>query len=501
LELPRADPSYWLNASAPTVIYECHSEEVCLGGIDACGSGYEGLACGRCKAGFYRDEHRCLECEEDSEAQFYILMTVCAFVAVLGSLCVAMFVKDIPYALYGTFGIAIFFFQVVGMMRQIQLEWPVSIAWTLNVFSFFNINLSIFKAECTVGKFDHFQRSLVVLLLPVSVLTLASVAKFVHVQCARRPFEDFLKTVGNVAVLMTTVGFAFVAQQTITLIDCQWQPAAKLYTLRAEPTQYCFDASWLRTYLPLGLASLVVYLGIILMINHVVATNQDSLRNMNGVVFKALQGIYYKYGRGEPLWEAVVILYKLIIVCIITLMSRWPSRTCFMLVLVIAFAFAHHQFKKPFASEENNQLMQITLGSLFLVLMSSSVLYTPIPEKNKDHVMGEMTKVVREVFGILNCILLFGCAGIIFVFCNYQTKTFRYEREQKRLVHRTQLKDAFRLYSPTVIEGLESRCSDVVNGLIDDDAKPGLNEAADNNICTTYLCVSCWSTPSQSRVL
>ena len=351
-----------------------------------------GLACGKCKENFYRDEDLCRQCEDADEEYFYTLVTVAVVVLILVIVALGALVKYIPYALYGTMGITIFFFQMIGLFRQIELEWPSSMQWTLDAFSFFVINLSIFRAECAVGSFDHWHRSVIVLAIPVSLLVLVSGLKWVRVAlCSSDDMDEVRKTTGQVAVITTTVGFAFVAQQIISLVDCRWQPAPKVYTLSSEPTQVCFsDPVWLSAYLPLLILAVVVYLSSIITINKAVSNNRDSLRNMNSLTFKSVQGWYYKYRRSQPFWETWMLLDKFAIVLTITLLSRWPTRTCLTLLVILSAMFLHQWLKKPFACEENNLLMQITTGSLLFVIITSSLLYTPIPDRNK-HQIGPLT--------------------------------------------------------------------------------------------------------------
>ena len=92
-------------------------------------------------------------------------------------------------------------------------------------------------------------------------------------------------------LVLFLLGFIMIAQQTLSLVDCLPQKNG-LMTLRSEPISYCFDAKWFRTFFPLGIASIVFYCGILVLINVQINKNMEHLQVHTSLVFRSLNGWY-----------------------------------------------------------------------------------------------------------------------------------------------------------------------------------------------------------------
>jgi hypothetical protein len=103
-------------------------------------------------------------------------------------------------------------------------------------------------------------------------------------------WAPFKSTVGNVAVLLTTVFFLPVAQQTVSLLDCAWHKETAYYTLRAEPSIRCYEEEWVRTFLPVIIISFTIYGISPVVINWLVYNSQDRLFVYDSLIFKSMQG-------------------------------------------------------------------------------------------------------------------------------------------------------------------------------------------------------------------
>jgi len=157
----------------------------------------------------------------------------------------------------------------------------------------------------------------------------------------------------QVAVLICTIGFIMIAQQTLSLVDCLPQKNGRM-TLRSEPISYCFDTIWFQTFLPLGLASIAFYCGILVLINIQIDRNIEGLQVHTSLVFRALNGWYFKYRRMHPNWENLVLLRKFCLVAAVKLMALLPVRTCFLLIMILMLAYVAQKNSRPFTSVENN---------------------------------------------------------------------------------------------------------------------------------------------------
>ena len=166
IQLPAAFPSYWLNGSLPDDVYHCSDAHACPGGVDACGEGYKGLACGQCEERFYRESGRCERCPEESKAFLAISLAVVLVLGLVVGSGLLLFARFVPFQLNGTLGIAIFFFQLVALIRNIKLNWPPALMAVMNMASVFVLDLAFFKVECAV-QMSQLIRSLIVLVLPV----------------------------------------------------------------------------------------------------------------------------------------------------------------------------------------------------------------------------------------------------------------------------------------------------------------------------------------------
>ena len=82
-----------------------------------------------------------------------------------------------------------------------------------------------------------------------------------------------------------------IAQQTLSLVDCLPQPNGD-YTLRSEPISKCYDPKWYATFMPLIIASVFVYFGILVSVNIWLGRHKEDLMKQESVVFRALNGWY-----------------------------------------------------------------------------------------------------------------------------------------------------------------------------------------------------------------
>ena len=139
---PHALPRFWVNSTNFRAVYECSSREACPGGIANCSVGYHGALCAHCVKNYFRAENRCVPCTDDGGAYFYTMIAVVLVVAVLVAIIMAVVSSKVPYQLYGTLGVTIFFFQTVALLQNIRLDWPQSMTETFRVFSFALPNLS-----------------------------------------------------------------------------------------------------------------------------------------------------------------------------------------------------------------------------------------------------------------------------------------------------------------------------------------------------------------------
>lgn len=137
-EFPRLKPGYWSSGSDPLSVYLCWDVNACPGDRpNTCGSNMEGLACGLCKEGYYRDGKKCRDCTGADESPFsYPVLQVC-------------FGPFLVFALYwmvrdssedwkswrNEFGtlclLLLATYQIIGLVVATDIEWPEELSSTL----------------------------------------------------------------------------------------------------------------------------------------------------------------------------------------------------------------------------------------------------------------------------------------------------------------------------------------------------------------------------------
>jgi tetratricopeptide (TPR) repeat protein len=177
---PTVNPGFWgdfsllstcdLQSGSCSAIVTCpYGEKACPGGTeklctsrdDAC---YEGRACSRCCPRFYLESENCIPCPEQGTLML-ILAVICIVVVIM-----AIFVStsSSPSATQSTkyLVLGMNFFQGIGSIKLINIEWPSIIIQMFDVMQYFSFSLSAVRPECAFSWSFELKVSLT-LLLPI----------------------------------------------------------------------------------------------------------------------------------------------------------------------------------------------------------------------------------------------------------------------------------------------------------------------------------------------
>ena len=135
----------------------------------------------------------------------------------------------------------------MGLLHYVKLDWPPPLAYTFNMFSFFLLNLGVFRVECSVGTVSYRAKTIALLAMPAALMAVvAGIMALVVLRCGMRKREErdwrpWWVLMGQLAVVVSTVGFMFIFQQIVSTFDClpQYAGGTLTYTLRGDPGK-CF---------------------------------------------------------------------------------------------------------------------------------------------------------------------------------------------------------------------------------------------------------------------
>lgn len=182
LQYPRLLAGYWASVTDPFSVYLCWDENACPGGPPGtCGPQMEGVACGLCKEGYFRDGKKCAECTGADESPFnYPLIQV-------------IFGPFVVFALYwlvrdsredwkgwrNEFGTQCFLllvsYQMVGLVVASTIDWPEEITSALWPWHYLVDVPDMLRLQCS--EYRYFRNRLLVkttaplFLLGVFILT------------------------------------------------------------------------------------------------------------------------------------------------------------------------------------------------------------------------------------------------------------------------------------------------------------------------------------------
>ncbi|KAI9138145.1 hypothetical protein BKA69DRAFT_820454 [Paraphysoderma sedebokerense] len=187
---------------------------------------------------------------------------------------------------FGIATITLNFFQIVALLRLVDLKWPTELQTVWQMVSLAILNIEFFALECFFvdGKINFSSKLKFALLLPIVLLALVIVLKFLnslaqyvtkrltHYRATRRNGKkgnlkrpqwkfrlsknailDVFKTFN---VLMPLI-YMTVTSYSLALFDCT-KESDGVYYLDADTSLTCFDEWWIAD-LGIGVAAVIVY--------------------------------------------------------------------------------------------------------------------------------------------------------------------------------------------------------------------------------------------------
>jgi len=181
-EFPRLLPGYFSERSKPFSVYLCKEDRSCPGDEpQRCGKDMTGLACGKCKAGYFRDGPECLKCSgiDEEDFNYPLLQVVCGpFVVMMlyyffrnGRQDWGKWWNEVASCAFTL----IFHYQVLGLLWYTFLQYPDVLNSMMMYWTYLVDISSMLRLSCS--KYGDFHNSLLVretapgLLLAVFLLT------------------------------------------------------------------------------------------------------------------------------------------------------------------------------------------------------------------------------------------------------------------------------------------------------------------------------------------
>lgn len=270
--------NYSLDALEVQVL-ECSPSTACLYSSDAttvnCEDGYEGLSCGSCKPDYYRSGGACYSCPTEGGTGYFVLLFVVAF-----ALCSFLVYTGKPSSrrVFAPL-LAITFLQQISVLSRATVEWPHSATRVYTSVSFLNIDIAVFRPECSTG-FSYFEIwGFRLFIAPLGLAIFCLLRAFLALcnsawECGvsdwscfsslrqRRPGHLFSSTMMNsrfICAIITFLNLDYMqlVSAGVELFDCTKQPAG-FYTMTAYPAMRCYSDDWMKK-VPYAIAALCIY--------------------------------------------------------------------------------------------------------------------------------------------------------------------------------------------------------------------------------------------------
>jgi hypothetical protein len=196
----------------------------CRGGIGSmsCSTGYTGLRCASCVAydstrgdeecvdanpnGYYRLNDLCEPCP-CSWLTPTILILIAGLILVIVMVAVDYILRDTDHAsaIFAPVMICVSFFQTLGLLLDLDIEWPPQLRELLSAFNALNINIELARPECS-GKFGAKEKLLFTLTLPFFTLACLGVYALVKYLMGRGVDPELYKRLHGGTLLVVLIG-------------------------------------------------------------------------------------------------------------------------------------------------------------------------------------------------------------------------------------------------------------------------------------------------------
>jgi hypothetical protein len=366
---PRPVFGFWSSASDPFTIFRCVPERACSGGVDECGTGFQGRICTTCTPGYFRSSNDCIRCPSGSKG---IAVAVALLVVAVAVLFLVLRGVRRSKAAGGTLSIATKFFQVLMVVGRLNVSWPKRVRDTIDgVTSPLTFKLDSVGLECSDVKIDYEVKWALTMLLPV-FFALAFVLAYALLRAwtalRRRPFPASLKDQAiNAYLSVLSLGFLTLASTALEPFACLEKEDGS-WMMVANPGRVCHDGRWWRLA---GWAVIAVLLYVVAIpIGLLWFLRKNRSRLGEDLKFgDRFSGLYANYVPSlAHVWEPVVMLEKVAIACVGLFLAGFAMLQALLLLLLLVVSLSLYQTYTPYSRGNDNRLHSVLRWCSIVVL-------------------------------------------------------------------------------------------------------------------------------------
>jgi alpha-tubulin suppressor-like RCC1 family protein len=367
--------SFWASTVNPYAMVRCPNPDACVGGgVEACASGYLGRMCTVCADGFYVSGPTvCSQCPNNGP---WLVIAYAAF-CVLLTIAMVRFAGRRIKAYAGTVGIAVTYFQVLAMLTELNVEWPVHVVRSARALTAaFTLNVNILASECSMPGVTYASKWVFVQSLPPLFLALFALIYAVgalRLRLTGRPTSELLSSVINAYVMLLALAYLRLVSTAFELFACVTQADGEA-ALVADPSRICYRDWWWRLF-PCALAAILVY-GLGIPVAIVVLMRRNAHRTSDPGFAARYGSLYAAYRAHLPWWEAVVMIEKSAIALSGMLLAGFVSVQLAVLGMVFSLTLVLYNEFQPFVRAEDNRLRAILRWSCLAIVAAGHAFHT-----------------------------------------------------------------------------------------------------------------------------
>ncbi|KAJ6248224.1 insulin-like growth factor binding protein [Anaeramoeba flamelloides] len=445
LQYPKANYGYWHSSEEPNEFIKCTIPEACPGGdVENCNSdlGYTGNTCAECLDEYYKFEGSCQSCPQNDGARFFLIFLV-LFVFMMLMFVLAKKAR----AYFGSFTIAFFFLQILGIMHDMGVEWPSNLQTTFKIGFAFNFSVDFLAMECQF-QLTYWQKWYLIMLSPFVFFVMMIVIYIVvwnHSQFVQRvgtkfinclpslftepskketnkilypflrvlyPFtkiltngfsqeerKSFINNFINAYTVLLSLIYLSLCYSILEVFDCTKQSNG-VYTLNSEQHITCYDSSYYKHLASIIIFGLVYIIGTPIFLGWLMFHYSKKLTDK---LFDEKFGLLCsRYKKEYFYWELVIMIRKLFIVVFQIYLKEFTNLQLILCIIVLLASLIAQTILNPYLAKRHNHL-EFALLSISIILLFGGTIFNTgqFSYSSSERDTLSMVMVLLIIFSIL----------------------------------------------------------------------------------------------------
>jgi len=309
---PALKSRHWSSVARPLHVFRC-DEYRCPGGEPGtCGPNMMEHSCARCRKGFAYNGEECYECDDVEKTSALYPILPMLLVPVLVCLLYKAFGDRYEKwgnwrnGLAGLAFIALNHYQIIAMLRNVNIQLPDAILVNVEFWSFSSDIGSLFKPQC--AGFNLNENLIVKTIFPAYYLLLGLVTMLFSrlvAKIAKAAYMEVNRAFNAVVSMMLTF-FLGMVSLALTLFICKSNPNGTS-SLAADRSITCFEDTW-SGLLAIGIVAVVLWvLGIATLFVWAIFTMPSRMHDPN--IRMRWKFLFIKF-RPDRYWWAITFLAR-----------------------------------------------------------------------------------------------------------------------------------------------------------------------------------------------